>query len=448
MASDSKGNIYLLTATGLNEIRFIPQTYREKAEYFQHLIRQRHIRYGLLAETRMKTPGDLSTAEMIDTDNDGLWTAFYLGSQAFRYAVTGDSVAKRYAWESFGAYERLLSINQLKGFPSRTFERKGYKVSDPSAWRASPDSGWEWKGRTSSDEFVGYIFVAAVMDEFVAKTQGEKRRVADFIDKILTHIIDNKYNFVDLDGKPTLWGKWNPDYVNMYPGNLTISDRKLGSTHIIAGLELGYALTGKELYKKEALRLMNQHGYLDNIMISPYSLKETPRYLTKGNPGYAHSQNNPHPIPWNHSDDEMSFLSYWVLYHYAFNNELKKDYAKAIKLHWEIESPEKNPVWNLITLGTEGSFDKAATLWYLREMPMDLISWRVENSIRKDLTFLKLDLRLQYTRELLPPQERPIHRFNANEFILDGGDEGKRELTGAEYLLPYWMARYLKVIND
>src|SRR5690606_799714 len=148
MCADTQGNIYLLTPTGLNEIRFVKQTYLAKAKYFEDKIRQRHIRYGFLAELRMKTPGDLSTAELIDTDNDGLWSSFYLGSQAFRYAVTKDSVAKRYSWECFQAFERLISINQLKGFPSRTFERKGFKVSDPEAWRNAPDSGWEWKGTT------------------------------------------------------------------------------------------------------------------------------------------------------------------------------------------------------------------------------------------------------------------------------------------------------------
>lgn len=438
MGEDSKGNVYLLTATGLNEIRFTRHTYLQKAEYFEDRIRQRHIRYGLLAEVRMKVPGDLSTAEMIDTDNDGLWTSFYLGSQAFRYAVTGDPVAKRYAWESFAAYERLLSVNQLKGFPSRTFERKGYKVSDPSAWRLSPDPGWEWKGTTSSDEFVGYLFVAAVMDQFVAKTGVEKKRVADFIDRILTHIIDHNYNFVDLDGQPTLWGRWNPDYINWYAR--TISDRKLGSTDLIAGLELGYALTGKERYKKEAFRLMNDHGYLENIMISPYDIRATPGYEYKGHDmGMG---------PWNHSDDEMEFLSYWVLYHYAFNDTLKRRFAGAISEYWKIESPEKNPVWNLITLGTSGKFDEASTLWYLREFPMDMIRWTIKNSVRKDLTFLEPNFRRQYTKELLSPGERPVHRYNANEFELDGGNGGRTALSGAEYLLPYWMARYLGVIKE
>ena len=438
MAKGRYGEVYLLNTTGINKISFQPYSYHQKATYFQDKIRHRHIRYGLLAELRLTIPGDLASAEMIDTDNDGLWSSFYLGSQAFRYAVTKEPMARTYVWETFEAFERLISINQLKGFPSRTFERAGFKVSDPAAWRLATDTTWEWKGTTSSDEFVGYIFVAAVMDQFITKSQEEKKRVAHFIDQILSHIIENAYNFVDVDGEPTRWGRWHPDYVNSYAK--TISDRKLGATHLIAGLQLGYALTGKELYKKEALRLMKEQGYLENILISPYNIKATEGYMYDGaDMGMG---------PWNHSDDEMEFLSFWVLHHYAFDKNLQQKYGKAIKEFWQIELPEKHPVWNLITLGTQGSFDKASTLWYLREFPVDLIRWDIKNSIRKDLDFLEPNFRQQFTKEVISPRERPAHRYNANEFSLDGGSHGEEELSGAEYLLPYWMARYLKVLPE
>ena len=438
IVSDSKGNVYLLTPTGLNKIKFINQTYGKKADYFEQIIRQRHMRYGLVAEVFLRNPGDLATAEMIDTDNDGLWTSFYLGALALKYAVTKDPVSQLRAWETFGAYERLISINQLKGFSSRTFERTGFKVSDPKAWRPSPDTVWEWKGTTSSDEFVGYIFIAAIMDQFIAKTPEEKKRVGNYIDKIMTHIIDNKYNFVDLDGKPTLWGRWHPDYINWYAK--TISDRKLGATHCIAGLQLAYALTKKEIYKKEAYRLMNKHGYLDNIMISAFNIKATPGYVYRGHDmGMG---------PWNHSDDEMEFLSFWPLYYYAFDDKLKQQYAQTINDYWQIELPEKHPAWNLITLGTGGKFDKESTLWYLREYPMDLIRWNVKNSHRKDLEFIEPGFRMQFTKEVLSPAERALERYNSNEFQLDGGEAGRTELTGAEYLFPYWLARYLNVLSE
>ncbi len=437
IASDSKGNVYLLTPTGLNKIDFIDETLARKATLFQDNIRQRHIRYGFISNVTMEKPGDLSTAKMTDTDNDGLWSAFYLGSQAFRYAVTKDKEAKRYAWEAFEAFERIISINPLKGFPARTFERKGFKVSDPKAWRDSQDPEWEWKGTTSSDEFCGYIFIASLLNEMVAETESEKKRVADFIDKILTHIIDNNYYFVDIDGKPTLWGRWNPEYINSFPES--VEDRKLGSAHILAGLQLGYTLTGKEKYKTEAYKLINEYGYLKNMEVSYTKIKETPGTIRMGiDLGIG---------GWNHSDDEMAFLTYWVLYRYAFTPDLQQKYAEIIRDHWQIEQPERNAAWNLISLATCGSFDQASTLWHLREYPVDLIRWEIKNSHRKDIVLLPANFRNQTTKDLLPPGEMPMHRHNANSFDLDGGEGGRSELAGDEYLLPYWMARYLKVID-
>ncbi len=437
IASDSKGNVYLLTPTGLNKIEFISQTLFQKATYFQDIIRQRHIRYGFISNVTFTKPGDIATAQLTDTDNDGLWSAFYLGSQAFRYAVTKDKTAKRYAWEAFEAFERILSVNPLKGFPARTFERKGFKNSDPERWHDSPDPEWEWKGTTSSDEFVGYIFVAAVLHDMVAENATERKRIADFIDKILTHIIQNNYQLIDADGKPTMWGRWNPEYINSIPP--TVGDRKLGSVIIIAGLQLGYALTGKEIYKTEAFRLMKEYGYMKNILVSYNEIKPTK--------GVMHLGVDIGSGNWNHSDDEMAFLTYWVLYHFAFNKELQQQYKNVITDHWQMEKPERNALWNVITLGTVGNFDKESTLWHLREFPMDLIRWDVKNSQRKDIVLLPPDFREQLTKDLLPPGETPIHRHNANAFELDGGEGGISELAGDEYLLPYWMARYLKVIE-
>lgn len=436
IATDSKGNGYALTESGVSKVHFKPMKLEDKAEYFYDKIRKRHLRYGLIGEVRLQEPGDITTMEMIDTDNDGLWTSFYLGSEVFRYATTGAPDARAHALESFEAFEKLLSVNQLEGFPSRTFERKGYKVSDHERWRDSPDPGWEWKGHTSSDEFVAYIWVAGIMHQYLDLNPKEKVRVADFIDQIMMHIIRNDYYFVDVDGKPTLWGRWNPEYINEYP--TTVTDRKLGSTTITAGLHLAYELTGKEIYREEWNRLFEDHGYLENIKIPVSHIRSTPNVMYAGH--------NMGEGGWNHSDDEMYFLTYWILYHFA-PEELRLTYADVITDHWSIEKPERNALWNLITYGTTGDIDLESVRWHLQEFPLDMVRWRMENSHRKDLIFLEDNFRGQSTAELISPSERAAVRHNANPFRLDGGYNGLRELAGDEYLLPYWLGRYLDVIE-
>lgn len=439
MAADNKGNLYFLTPTGLNKVQFVQETLAEKAEFLQDNLRKYHLRYGFSSASRLVDPDDPTTMRLDDDDNDGLWTSFYLGSQAFRYAVTKEEKAKEYVWESFEAFERLLVIHPITGFSARTFERTGYIAGDTVPWRPAPDKNWWWKGTTSTDEFVGYLFVTSVIDQYVAQTPEEKKRVADYIDAIMTHIITNDYYFIDYDGQPTLWGRWNPDYVNSFA--TTQFDRRLNSTLTITGLQLAYKLTGKEIYKTEAFRLMEKHGYLDNMKIPMANIRFTS--------GFQH-----HGITmgedWNHSDDEMAFLTYWVLYHYAFNDDLKQEYAEMIRDHWEIEKPERNALWNLLTYGTSGDMDLESTIWYLQGFPKDRNRYVIKNSHRKDLEFLPKDIhtnfREQTTTELIPKRERPMNRHNNNEFIIDGGRGAHQQLTGDEYLLPYWMARFLNVI--
>ncbi|HKS36641.1 MAG TPA: two-component regulator propeller domain-containing protein, partial [Verrucomicrobiae bacterium] len=434
---DPGGDILILTATGLNRIQSKLMTLAEKAAYYERKIQQRHIRHGFCAELRLTVPGDISSAEMVDTDNDGTWSNYYMASQAFRFGATRKEEARRNAWETFEALERLESITGLEGFPARTFERTGFKSSDPDRWHRSADGQWEWKGTTSSDEVTAHTFGCSVLWETTARTAEEKGRITRFYDRIISHVLRNNLYLVDVDGKPTLWGRWNPEYVNWYPPSIV--DRRLNSAEIIAMLQFAYRITGKELYREKAVDLLYNFGYLDNILIGMRNIKLTPGFIYQG---------NDMGIRWNHSDDLLAFVTYWVLHRYALTDELRAQYSATIRDHWEIEKIERCPLWNFVCSITQPKdFDVTGALWTLRKFPLDLSDWAVANSHRQDLTRLPDNFRHQQSAELLPPNERPIMRWNGNPFVLDGGSGGHVELAGDEFLLPYWMARYLRIIE-
>jgi hypothetical protein len=152
---------------------------------------------------------------------------------------------------------------------------------------------------------------------------------------------------------------------------------------------------------------------------------------------------------WNHSDDEMYFLGYWGLYRYALNGELKTKFKESIIDHWQIERPEKEGAWNIVTAMTTNDFDLNEAVWYLREHPLDLINWDIMNSHRKDIEMIAPNFRQQTLTEVLPPDERPVQRHNGNMFNIDkkGGNGTGEESAGDIWLLPYWMGRYLGVIS-
>jgi hypothetical protein len=424
-------SVLVLSAGGLSIIHFQAMTLADKAEHFDRLMRTRHIRYGFNSALALREPGDLSTGTLIDTDNDGLWTAMYLAGELFRYAVTKSDEALRNCYESFEAMERLSSITGLPGFPARSFERAGYEMADKSRWHPAADASWRWKGTTSSDEIVGHFFAYAIFAELVPEDAWRQRAIT-LIDAVMDHIVRNNWYLIDYDGKPTQWGRWHPEYVNQFPPE--VGDRRLNSAEITAFLQTAHHFTGKDLYRQKALELFEKHGYLDNIMIPIRNLAQVPGIdLT---------------TEWNHSDDELAFLTYWNLYRYAFTPELCEQYRRAIREHWEIERPEKNPLWDFIYAATGAEdFDLEGSLWTLREFPLDTVSWTVHNSSRRDLELLEPNFRRQSTRAVLPPDERPMSKHNRNAFDLDGGDGGHEEFAPDIYLLPYWLARYLGIIR-
>ena len=98
---------------------------------------------------------------------------------------------------------------------------------------------------------------------------------------------------------------------------------------------------------------------------------------------------------WNHSDDEMYFLTAPAFVNYAFDEKMKKKHLKAVTSHWQIERSEKNPLWNfLYSLSGGNEIDLEESIWWLKEYPLDLIDWRVENKHRKDLVKLNPNFRI------------------------------------------------------
>lgn len=435
-------SVLLLTNNGLGCIQFELMTLEDKAFRYEQQVRQRHIRYGFNCDEVMIRNGDLSTTQLGIRESDNLWTSMYLVSQLFRYKVTGDQQAWQNCLESFDAMERLFTITGMDGFFSRGIERRGFQNSKNGGlnkgWNHANDPAWDWRGTTSSDQTVGQMFTLTLIAELM---DGDiRKRAITLMDKLMTNIVTNDWYLIDTDGKPTLWGKWNPNYVNGFPIN--VGDRKLSSSNIIGFLQAAYHFTKKPVYKQKAYELIEKHGYLTNLLRPMKAI------------GYAPTDADAHSKElsdgWNHSDDEMYFLGYWCLYPYAFTPELKAKYAEAINDHWQFERPEKNGLWNLSYAMTGAkSFDLSETIWYLQEFPLDMIEWPVLNSHRQDLVFIPDNFRGQTTQEVLPPDERPELKHNRNLFRLDRPDKVVSELSaGDTFLLPYWMGRYLGVISS
>jgi len=449
IAKGPDNSVLVLTKTGLSKINFVKMTLADKADYFQKIQRLRHIRYGMTGELTLTIPGNVSSGILADTDNEGLWTSLYLASELFRYAVTKSDDAKQNAYEAFEAMERLTEITGLNGFPARTYERDGYEMGMETngfseewrqeyikkhgrIWRLSADGRWRWKSNTSSDESAGHFFAYALMAELAPDKEWRDRAIHQI--KIeADHLIENNWQLTDWNGEPTAWGRFNPEYVNSYP--VIFGDRRLNSTLILAFLQSAYHFTGDKKYKKKAYELINKYGY-DKNASSPAIPK-----------GVTENDLQKYDLSWNHSDDQMYFLTAPAFVNYSFTEKQKKEHFEAVKSHWEFKRPEKRPIWNFIYAmvgGTDYSLDES--VWWLKEFPMDLVLWNIDNSKRKDLEKLGPNLRGQTYTEVLPPDEVPVHLFNG-AYNNNSKANAAREDPPYLFLLPYWLGRYINTIS-
>ena len=114
-----RSGAWIRNRTGISHIQFKPYDLEQKCALFEERIRQRHNRYGFVADSQLSRAGDVSTSRPVPMDNDGLWTAIYVGAECFRYAVTHSPEALRNARASLAALMRLESITGIPGFPAR-----------------------------------------------------------------------------------------------------------------------------------------------------------------------------------------------------------------------------------------------------------------------------------------------------------------------------------------
>jgi len=197
-------------------------------------------------------------------------------------------------------------------------------------------------------------------------------------------------------------------------------------------------MTGNPRYRDKADEMFSKYGYLTNILSSMKLIARTTGYLHLG---------NDMGDEWNHSDDELSFFTYWPLVRFAFTDDLHAKYLNVVREHLEIEAPERYPIWNFIAAACGvKEVDAAGSVWTLRGAPLDTIAWQITNSHRQDLTKLPPNFMGRELKELLPPGERLIARINTQPFILDQGND-VTDFPGDEFLLGYWLGRYVGAIG-
>jgi len=449
VAFDADGTAWVATAAGVSAIKRKEMTLAAKAGHYLEVCLARHVREpGLVEKCTLTIPGDTSNWQPRDDDNDGQYTAMYLAMESFRYAVTKDAKARTNAKKAFDAQRFLQTVTETPGFVARTVVPASWtgmadpnetmseqqwaerRVRDPRSkrvaqrWRPSKDGKWLWKGDTSSDEITGHFFGYVFYYDLVAD-DAEKEVVRAHVRRMMDYIIDGGYVLKDIDGTHTRWAVWSPEKLNGDPD--WAPERGVNSVEILSFLKATYHMTGDEKYQQHYLRLLREHGYLENV-----------RFAKTLNPSWR-----------THIDDELLALAYPGLLLYEKDPDLRRVYRESLD-HWyaavkDDQSPFLNFVYGSLA-GKDAELDESIA--FLRDNPLDLVRWRVDNSRREDVRLRRFpETGLLQTDRVLPASERGIIRWDGNPFQPVEGDDGETESDGVFWLLPYWMGRYYGFIK-
>jgi hypothetical protein len=437
------GTAWIATSAGVSAIRTRAMTMAEKASELLEKGEARHVREpGLVEKCRLNVPGDLSSWEPVDDDNDGQYTAMHLAAESYRYAVTKDPDAREKAKRAYHALEFLQTATGTEGFVARSVipvswnrmadaneeiseERAAVgRVEDPrwkpvqQRWRPTADGKWLWKGDTSSDEITGH-FYGYYIYYTLAADDAEKERVSALVRHIMDHIIAGGLNLNDIDGTHTRWGVWAPEKLNGDPN--WRAERGINAQEILSFLKATFVITGDAKYEEHYRRLIDKHGYGEHARRSKT---------------YAPSERT-------HIDDELLALTYNVLLEQEKDPGLLAIYKESLDWWYKGLAQDQSPFFNFLYGGLGGDeFGLDEGIAYLRDAPLDLIDW-TDNSQREDVRLVRApEIEPLQTDRLMPPSERAVMRWDRSPWKAVGGSDGTNEQSPTAWLLPYWMGRY------
>jgi hypothetical protein len=448
IAFDNGGTAWIATGNGVSNIKIQAMTLAGKEGYYYNQLMRKHIRSPwVCGNLRLEFPGDTSSWSHSDDDNDGEYTGGYLAMESFRYAVTGSEDARLKARKAFDFLKLLQEVTGTDGFFARTIIPADWKsmndgnrtyterqladllVEDPRykpveiRWHLSKDKKWLWKGDTSSDEMDGHMMGYFFYYEYAAG-EDEKKLIRAHVRKIMDQLILNNYNMIDVDGKHTRWAVWSPEQLNGDPD--WASEKSLNSFELLAYLKFASHITGDDKYEREYRRLIDEEGYLKN----------------------ASGLNSKNPAWQIYFDLTMEGYLFPILLKYEEEPELKKFYLELIDDWMNRQKAGENLINNLtFALATGKKVNVKQTIEFLKDAPLDLVDWTIDHTIREDVkTVRKPMLEEIQINELPPASERATVRWDKNPWAAVSGDP-KQVREPNFWLWPYWMARYLDIIQ-
>jgi len=493
------------------------QTLAQKAAYYDEIASRLHIHPDLkwmmsvtLKKVETACVGDATppcyaapdeaTATYNDVatwqtgENDGLWSALYLTSQAFRYAVTKSPEALAIIRMLLDGEVTRMKITGVPGLFTRQFippnvagiacpdpvtSKLSYKTDltktnnawvqirdDGCVWTVNRDTleweasthcgldaykGWCWLDNVSQDEYSGHTLALGALYKLV-DVPDVQATVKDLMTQIADHLVKNQLYFVDWDGRQTEHGKLHAYSFADTPG-------------FLAAESMDYILMGAVASGRDDLRkyyedcLLQKNGQCDGWPYPDepsYSSLLSMMLLYVGTEGCESNYNN----------FSMVFTSLHNLIWFETDAAVREIVQKAFDENFMREAGQvralivqKNPWFDLgwaafkrLGQGSDGPAIQAVddAICGLKQFPASKVQ-TAQDSAAKYPEYCKERNNGSACQFPVPIPERCVETF---EWWSDPYD---RESCSADpwtirmpgdFLLPYWMGRYFGFIPE
>jgi hypothetical protein len=268
-------------------------TLRDKAAYLDALVPAKHLDDGLIRTVRLDGDGNVVSRDHLPST--GLWTAIYLASQSFRYAVTRDAEAVANARVVVNGLHDLTAVTGRPGLYGRAYLRPGvaytWEAAGSPHWVASPApgyEGWWYNDAVSKDTMDGIVFGYAAALEFLDDPE-ILATVRQDVTTFARAFVDAGLQIIDHDGEVTEHGRLYYSAIDDFPGFNALLSMSWVRTAAGAGLDPDLA----RFYDDCLLRLGDATGCpaIDAIDLGSY-LDVFEQFLNVYRPGCKTSYDN------------------------------------------------------------------------------------------------------------------------------------------------------------
>ena len=351
----------------------------------------------------------------------------------------------------------LLTIDSSMEIPARLKKLYTNEVN-PKTGKHWGDDEIIYKCDTSNDELVGHYAVWHLAYDILGPEDPELAEIIKtIVQRHATHFTNNNYCHTDAGGQPTSWARMNREYyVNEYSDGFP--DAPLGLSILLQLYKVAHHITGDEQWNKEYRKLALDEPYRYADLLREHF--ERYRIIAKD---LVEDEDNDEEIfnrvvkIMNYSDVRMAAVSYYTLSQLETDPVLIEKYRQGADSWWELEKYARDIEWSLIyqVINNEkeqfDAFGRSCIdmlKWQINRYPVNSREFFTDNATRPDMVE---DEGYMFYKDGKTPYAVAMDErgsTGANFFQAKQGHMGRHLHESYNLIMPYWLARYNKLIVE